>query len=52
LFDAQQAHYYGFPENLALGAVTTQPAQVVGLDYRIGYIREGEYFGFHDSFSL
>ncbi|KAH9040638.1 carbohydrate esterase family 9 protein [Lactarius pseudohatsudake] len=41
LFDAQQAHYYGLPENLALGAVTTQPAQVVGLDYRIGYIREG-----------
>ncbi|KAH9012023.1 carbohydrate esterase family 9 protein [Lactarius pseudohatsudake] len=28
LFDAQQAHYYGLPENLALGAVTTQPAQV------------------------
>ncbi|KAH9083405.1 carbohydrate esterase family 9 protein [Lactarius deliciosus] len=48
LFDAQQAHYYGLPENLALGAVTTQPAQVVGLDYRIGYIREGEYFGFYD----
>ncbi|KAF8274395.1 carbohydrate esterase family 9 protein [Lactarius quietus] len=41
LFDAQQAHYYGLPENLALGAVTTQPAQVVGLDHRIGYIREG-----------
>ncbi|KAN0129746.1 carbohydrate esterase family 9 protein [Lactarius tabidus] len=41
LFDAQQAHYYGLPENLALGAVTSQPAQVVGLDHRIGYIREG-----------
>ncbi|KAH9061388.1 carbohydrate esterase family 9 protein [Lactarius vividus] len=40
LFDAQQAHYYGLPENLALSAVTTRPAQVVGLDYRIGYIRE------------
>ncbi|KAH9001980.1 carbohydrate esterase family 9 protein [Lactarius hatsudake] len=30
LFDAQQAHYYGLPENLALGH-----------HYRIGYIREG-----------
>ncbi|KAI0305776.1 carbohydrate esterase family 9 protein [Multifurca ochricompacta] len=41
LFDAQQAHYYGLPENLALGAVTTQPAQVVGLGHRIGHIKEG-----------
>ena len=51
MFDAQQAHYYGLPDNLALGAVTTQPAQVVGLDYRIGYIREGEYFGIFYDFS-
>ncbi|KAI0253986.1 hypothetical protein BJV78DRAFT_1280411 [Lactifluus subvellereus] len=41
LFEAQQAHYYGLPENLALGSVTTQPAQVIGLDHRIGYIKEG-----------
>jgi hypothetical protein len=44
LFEAQQAHYYGLPENLALGAVTTQPAQVIGLDHRIGYIKEGGVF--------
>jgi imidazolonepropionase-like amidohydrolase len=44
LFEAQQAHYYGLPENLALGSVTTQPAQVIGLDHRIGYIKEGRGF--------
>jgi hypothetical protein len=41
LFEAQQAHYYDLPENLALGAMTTQPAQVIGLDHRIGYIKGG-----------
>jgi imidazolonepropionase-like amidohydrolase len=44
LFEAQQAHYYGLPENLALGSVTTQPAQAIGLDHRIGYIKEGQVF--------
>lgn len=42
LFEAQQAHYYGLPWNLALSAVTTTPANALGLDHRVGYIRKGE----------
>jgi imidazolonepropionase-like amidohydrolase len=41
LFEAQQAHYYGLPENLAMSSVTTTPATVLGLDHRLGYIKEG-----------
>jgi len=36
-------YYYGLPANLALGAVTTLPAQVLGLEHRVGYIKEGQY---------
>ncbi|KAI0320932.1 carbohydrate esterase family 9 protein [Amylostereum chailletii] len=41
LFEAQQAYYYGLPENLALASVITTPAQVIGLDHRVGYIKKG-----------
>ena len=41
LFEAQQAHYYGLPANLALASVTTTPATAAGLSHRIGYLREG-----------
>ncbi|TDL21725.1 carbohydrate esterase family 9 protein [Rickenella mellea] len=41
LYEAQQAHYYGLPANLALAAVTTTSAEVMGMDHRIGYIKEG-----------
>ncbi|THU91950.1 composite domain of metallo-dependent hydrolase [Dendrothele bispora CBS 962.96] len=41
LHEAQQAHYFGFPDNLALAAVTTTPAKVMGQDHRIGYVKEG-----------
>ncbi|KAF9241521.1 hypothetical protein BU15DRAFT_87115 [Melanogaster broomeanus] len=40
LYEAQQAHYYGLPANLALSAVTSTPAKVIGQDHRIGFIRE------------
>ncbi|KAI1784439.1 composite domain of metallo-dependent hydrolase [Ganoderma leucocontextum] len=40
VYEAQQAHYYGLPHNLALAAVTTTPAKVMGQDHRIGYIKE------------
>lgn len=43
LFDAQQTHYYGLPANLALASVTTTPANVVGLDHRIGYLKPGMF---------
>ena len=41
LFEAQQAHYYGLPANLALASVTTTPATAAGLSHRIGYLRGG-----------
>lgn len=40
--EAQQAHYYGLLEHLALASVTTAPAEVLGLDHRIGFIRVGK----------
>ncbi|THU89863.1 hypothetical protein K435DRAFT_280938 [Dendrothele bispora CBS 962.96] len=41
LHEAQQAHYFGLPENLAMASVTTTPAKVMGQDHRIGYVKEG-----------
>ncbi|KAJ3829135.1 hypothetical protein F5880DRAFT_1607895 [Lentinula raphanica] len=41
LYEAQQAHYYGLPENLALASVTSNSAEVMGMGHRIGYIRKG-----------
>ncbi len=41
LYEAQQVHYYGLPANLALAAATTLPAQVIGLEHRIGYLKQG-----------
>ncbi|KAI0030405.1 carbohydrate esterase family 9 protein [Vararia minispora EC-137] len=41
LYEAQQAHYYGLAPSLALQAVTTKPAKVIGLDHRVGYVKEG-----------
>ncbi|KAI6000811.1 hypothetical protein EDD15DRAFT_2362285 [Pisolithus albus] len=41
LHDAQQAYYYGLPENAAIASVTTTAANLLGLDYRLGYIKEG-----------
>ncbi|KAG6332265.1 hypothetical protein ID866_6822 [Astraeus odoratus] len=40
LHDAQQAHYYGLPASAALASVITSPAKLLGLDYRLGYVRE------------
>ncbi|KAK0497265.1 hypothetical protein EDD18DRAFT_148225 [Armillaria luteobubalina] len=41
LHEAQQAHYYGLSDNLALASVTSTPASVMGQDHRIGFIDEG-----------
>ncbi|KAJ7255301.1 carbohydrate esterase family 9 protein [Mycena rebaudengoi] len=41
LFEAQQAHYFGLPANLALASVTSTPARVMGQDHRIGRLIEG-----------
>ena len=41
LWEAQQAYYYGLPHNLALAAVTTTPATVMGQSHRIGSLKEG-----------
>jgi len=41
LYEAQQAHFYGLPENLAIASVTSNSAEVMGMGHRIGYIKEG-----------
>lgn len=43
LYEAQQAYYYGLPENLALASVTSNAAETMGMGHRIGYVREGDY---------
>ena len=44
LHEAQQAHYYGLPEAAALSSVISTPAQILGLDHRIGFVKTGEPF--------
>ncbi|KAJ3802991.1 carbohydrate esterase family 9 protein [Lentinula aff. detonsa] len=41
LYEAQQAHYYGLPDNLALASITSNTAETMGMGHRIGYIRKG-----------
>ncbi|OCH88859.1 carbohydrate esterase family 9 protein [Obba rivulosa] len=41
LYEAQQAYVYGLPENLAIAAVTSTPAAIMGMDHRVGYVKEG-----------
>lgn len=40
-YEAQQAHYYGLDWNLALLALTGTPAQILGQDHRIGFLKQG-----------
>lgn len=41
VYEAQQAHYFGLPDNLSLAAVTSAPATAAGLSHRIGILKEG-----------
>ncbi|KAJ7255306.1 carbohydrate esterase family 9 protein [Mycena rebaudengoi] len=41
IFEAQQAHYFGLPANLALASVTSTPARIMGQDHRVGRLIEG-----------
>ncbi|KAJ6577401.1 carbohydrate esterase family 9 protein [Mycena capillaripes] len=41
VYEAQQAHFYGLPENLAIASVITNPAEVMGMGHRLGYVKEG-----------
>lgn len=41
LHEAQQAHYFGFAENLAIASVTSTPATILGYDHRIGFLKPG-----------
>jgi len=41
MFEAQQAHYFSLPSHLAIASVTSVAASVLGLDHRIGYIKQG-----------
>ena len=42
LYEAQNAYYYGLPENLAIASVTSTPAKLLGLGHRVGFIKEGK----------
>jgi imidazolonepropionase-like amidohydrolase len=41
LFEAQQAFFYGLPAEVALSAVTSTAADILGYGHRIGYIKPG-----------
>lgn len=41
MFEAQQAHYFSLPSHLAIASVTSAAASAIGLDHRIGYIKQG-----------
>lgn len=43
LYEAQQAHFYGLESNLALLSVTGTPAQVMGIDHRVGFVKLGMF---------
>ncbi|KDQ28082.1 hypothetical protein PLEOSDRAFT_1077055 [Pleurotus ostreatus PC15] len=40
LYEAQQAYFYGMPENTALASVISTPAEVVGMGHRLGFVRK------------
>ncbi|KAI0692924.1 composite domain of metallo-dependent hydrolase [Cerioporus squamosus] len=40
VYEAQQAFYYGLPHNVALASVTSTPAELLGQDHRIGYVKK------------
>jgi len=52
MYEAQQAYYYGLPENLAISSVTSNAAIAIGLDHRVGYVKEGKLFLVIDLFML
>ncbi|KAH8915261.1 hypothetical protein BT69DRAFT_904580 [Atractiella rhizophila] len=41
LFEAAQAHHFGFEENLALASVTRTPADTAGMGHRLGRLAKG-----------
>lgn len=41
IYEAAQAHHYGLNFSQAMGSVTTHSAKAMGMDHRLGYVREG-----------
>jgi len=41
MYEAQQAYFYGLPDNLAIASMTSNAAETLGLGHRLGYIWEG-----------
>ncbi|KAF7375144.1 Carbohydrate esterase family 9 protein [Mycena sanguinolenta] len=41
IHEAQLAHYHGLSTSLAIASVTSTPAEVLGLDHRIGFVKPG-----------
>lgn len=41
IFEAAKAHHYGLSASVAIQAVTSAPAKLMGQDWRIGHVRPG-----------
>ena len=41
LYETQQAYFYGLSAPAAIAAVTSTPAELLGLDHRIGFVKSG-----------
>jgi imidazolonepropionase-like amidohydrolase len=41
IFQLGKTHYYGFPQDAALKSVTSVAAKAIGLDHKLGIIKEG-----------
>lgn len=41
LYEAQIGHHYGVSDEAAIASLTSVPAVALGMDHRIGYLREG-----------
>ncbi|KAJ7650653.1 hypothetical protein FB45DRAFT_888386 [Roridomyces roridus] len=41
IHEARIAHYYGLENHLALASVISTPAEIIGLDHRVGFIKPG-----------
>ena len=50
LYEAQQAPYYGLSSHLALAAVTSTPAETLGMEHRIGFLKPGQLSPSHLQF--
>lgn len=44
LYEAQQAHFYGLADNVAISTVTSTPGEIMGMGHRIGFVKKGKHW--------